>query len=148
MLFRSPTIRLFPLPWPDAIADRLPIEHLREHDAMPWMHRPLDVAGAVAGRGWPTAARGDVTFRLVDPLIPENDGGWRLELDGGEGRLSAYDGDPGPVLDTRAWAVLWCGVGRAAQLRSSGRLSGDAGSDDRLDALLGCGAPVGLLDYF
>ena len=58
-------------------------------------------------------------------MFAENDRAWRLELDGGEGRLSAYDGDPGPTLDTRGFTLLYCGVGRAAQLRQAGRLTGD-----------------------
>lgn len=72
------TVRFRPLPWVDAVAAQLPGERLREHHPMPWMHRPLDVAGAVAARGWSTAVRGEVALRLVDPLIAANDGCWRL----------------------------------------------------------------------
>jgi hypothetical protein len=44
--------------------------------------------------------------------------------------------------------LLWCGAGRAAQLRSAGLLTGDPGADALLDGLLGGGGPSGLLDYF
>ena len=144
----TPTIRLRLLPVVDAVARRLPLERLREHRSEIWMHRPVDVVRAVAARGWSDAAAGSVSFRLVDPLLPWNDGAWTLTLDGGAGRLEPAAADPGAVLDARGWSLLWCGAARTPQLRASGLLTGDPAGDGALDQLLGGGGPSGLLDYF
>jgi predicted acetyltransferase len=145
----APTVR-FRLPaWADAVTARLPLERAREHRVDVWMHRPLDVARAVAARGWPTGVAGSVEFRLVDPLLTGNDGAWRLTLAGGSGRLEPATGEPAATLDVRGWSLLWCGSARTAQVRQAGFLhGGHAGDDAGLDALLGCGGPSGLLDYF
>ncbi|MDQ1705914.1 MAG: hypothetical protein QOF18_2280, partial [Frankiaceae bacterium] len=145
----APTVRFRLPPWVDAVTARLPLERTREHRVDVWMHRPLDVAAAVAARGWPAGVAGSVAFRLVDPLLGGNDGGWRLTLEDGSGRLEPAAGEPAAVLDVRGWSLLWCGSARAAQLRQAGFLrGGDAADDAGLDALLGSGGPSGLLDYF
>lgn len=131
----------------DAVALRLPLERVREHRSEVWMHRPLDVARAVAGRGWSPAAQGSVTFVLRDPLLGANDGAWRLELGGGDGRLERARAAE-TVLDVRGWSLLWCGAARTGQLRSAGLLTGPTDADAGLDLLLGGGGPSGLLDYF
>jgi predicted acetyltransferase len=144
----TPTVRLRLLPVIDAVARRLPLERVREHRSEVWMHRPLDVVRAVAARGWSTAAAGSVGFRLIDPLLPWNNGVWTLTLDGGVGVLEPAAGDPDVELDVRGWSLLWCGAARAAQLRAAGLLTGDPATDAALDLLLGGGGPAGLLDYF
>jgi predicted acetyltransferase len=144
----TPTVRLRLLPVVDAVARRLPLERAREHRPEVWMHRPLDVARAVAARGWGHASTGSVSFRLTDPLLPWNDAAWTLTLDGGAGRLEPAATDPGTVLDVRGWSLLWCSAARTSQLRAAGLLSGPSDDDPALDLLLGSGGPSGLLDYF
>jgi predicted acetyltransferase len=144
----APTLRLRLPPWTDAVTSRLPVERLREHQVDVWMHRPLDVVAATEARGWPHVATGSVEFRLVDPLLPGNDGAWRLTVEQGSAVLERASGEPDLVLSVRGWSLLWCGSGRTAQLRQAGLLEGPAADDARLDALLAGGGPSGLLDYF
>jgi predicted acetyltransferase len=145
----TPTVRLRPLPWVDAVSARLPLEVAREHSAPVWMHRPLDVVAAVAARGFNPAVTGSVDLRLLDPMLPWNDGAWRLVVDAGEGRLERADTDPAATLTVRGWSALWCGAARCAQLRQSGHLTGGGPTEDAgLDLLLGSGGPAALLDYF
>jgi len=145
----TPTIRMRLLPWLDAVNASLPVERVREHKVDTWMHRPVDVVAAIAGRGWPLTLDGDVAFRLVDPDLDWNDGAWHLAVKGGEAQLEPAHEDPELRLHVRGWAALWSGVARAAQLRQAGLLDGgDAALDARLDATLGCGSPAGALDYF
>jgi predicted acetyltransferase len=145
----APALR-FRLPaWVDAVGAHLPLESAREHRAEVWMHRPVDVAAAVAARGWPTGVAGSVDFRLVDPLLSWNDGAWRLTLSAGEGRLERAAVEPGLTLTVRGWALLWCGAARTGQLRQAGLLSGsDPVAEAALDALVGGGGAAALLDYF
>jgi Sterol carrier protein domain len=90
--------------------------------------------------------RGRVAFTLLDPVVPENAGPWELELADGAGELRRPGREPGPVLDVRGFAQLYCGVttGRAAAL--AGLVSGP--DDPSALDLLGSGPPVQLLDYF
>ncbi|MBV9292925.1 MAG: sterol carrier protein domain-containing protein, partial [Frankiales bacterium] len=145
----APTLRLRVTPWPDAVAAQLPVERLREQHVDVWMHRPLDVAAAVSGRGWSPVVDGSVAFQLVDRTMPANDGAWRLTVSAGHGVLETAGGQPAATLDVRGWSLLWSGAARAAQLRQAGLLAGGGPADDAgLDALLGGGGPSGFLDYF
>jgi predicted acetyltransferase len=145
----TPTVDLRLPPWADAVTTLLPLERLRERTVATWMHRPLDVVAAVAARGWPAGLAGSLILRIVDPVIPANDGVFRLEVAAGSGRLEpAPDAGSAPALDVRGWSLLWCGAARCGQLRAAGLLTGDVASDSELDVLLGSGGPAGLLDYF
>lgn len=145
----TPTLRLRVLPWADAITTQLPVESLREHTVELWMHRPVDVAAAVAGRGWPPGFTGEVGFRLVDPVLPGNDGAWRLSVSDGVGALERQHGEPDLTVHVRGWSLLWCGVARAPGVRAAGLLAGGRPGDaDLLGTLLGAGGPAALLDYF
>lgn len=76
------------------------------------MMRPIDVAAALASRGWPTGATGDWSFAVEDRLLPENSGGYRLRLAGGVAdveRVAAADGAPQPVEHV---AALLAGIRR------------------------------------
>jgi predicted acetyltransferase len=145
----APTTRLRPLPWLDAVASLLPLERAREESAEVWMHRPIDVVHAVEGRGWPGGVEGSVTFALVDPQLPWNAGGWRLQIADGAGHLERATSEPDQRLDVRGWSALWCGEARCAQLRQAGLLTGGAARTDALlDLLLASGGRAGILDYF
>ena len=54
----------------------------------PWMLRLVDVAGAVAARGWPSAVSGRVELDIVDDVIPANAGPHVLEVADGAASLS------------------------------------------------------------
>lgn len=145
-----PRTRLRMLPWLDVMALSLPLERAREESAEIWMHRPLDVVRAVEGRGWAAGLSGAVEFSLVDRQLPENAGGWRLQIADGVGELERLAQAPDKQLDVRGWSVLWCGGAKCAQLRQAGLLVGGAGdgTDASLDLLLGGGGRSGVLDYF
>ena len=63
-------------------------------DVRQYMLRVVDLAGAVAQRGWPEGLTGTVDFTVDDPVCPWNSGRHRLVLDGGDARL-----EPGPDPD-------------------------------------------------
>lgn len=54
-----------------------------------WMLRLLDVDAALAGRGWPAGVSAEVVLRVVDPLLPANDGTRRLRVADGRGSVEA-----------------------------------------------------------
>jgi predicted acetyltransferase len=144
----TPTIALRMPAWADAVTTTLPLERLREREVSVWMHRPLDLAAAVAARGWPADLAGEVTIRLVDPVLDRNDGVFRLVMAGGEARVERSTAEAATILHVRGWSLLWCGAARSGQLRATGLLTGDRAADPSLDRLLGSGGPAGLLDYF
>jgi len=119
-----------------------------------WMLRVLDPAAAIAGRGFPSAARARVALRLGDPDLPGNAGLYTLEVADGEGALiSAATAPSGqspcaePVaFGPRGFAALYAGIPMAT-LRAAGLAAGgDQGSDGVLDAVFT--AQPYLLDYF
>jgi predicted acetyltransferase len=110
-----------------------------------WMLRVIDAPAAVAGRGYPAAARLRTELELTDALLPANAGRWTLEVGGGEGRLRrATDsgpgaglgraGDNGPLrLDVRGLAALYGGIPMTT-LRLAGLVTaGSPAADDDLD---------------
>ena len=124
----------------------LPVERARPVRTDLWMHRPVDVARAVAARGWPAHARGRVAFRVVDDAAPWNAAVWRFTVADGEGLLERTDADADLWLDVRGFAVLYCGAatGRAAALAG---LAGGTGDPAAFD-LLASGPRAALADYF
>lgn len=139
------SVRL-PLLAGDVFSTVLPLERASAGSATAWMHRPVDVAAAVAGRGWPTHTRGRVTFRLRDDVAPWNAGDWELGLDAGAGVLTRASGEPDLWLDVRGFAQLYCSATGGRALAQAG-LAGGAGDPAALD-LLASGPRAELLDYF
>lgn len=119
---------------------------------IPWMSRVLDVAGAVARRGYPAAVTATAVVRVDDPLRAANTGHWRLEVAGGSGTATALGeaGDGGadgaaPALGINGLSALYAGV-PTATLRRSGLMSGDERHDETLDTVFA--ARPYMLDYF
>jgi hypothetical protein len=119
-----------------------------------WMLRVLDPAAAIAGRGFPAAARARVALRLSDPDLPGNAGLYTLDVTEGKGALvsgaTAPSGQsPGgePVaFGPRGFAALYAGIPMAT-LRAAGLVAGgDPGADGVLDAVFA--AQSYMLDYF
>jgi predicted acetyltransferase len=111
-----------------------------------WLVRPLDVAKAIAQRGFPSFVTVDVTFAVADPDIPANRGPWRLRAADGRGELLASD-SAAVSMDVRAFGPLYTGFTNAEQLRLAGLLSGD----DASVAALGCafaGSPPVMFEFF
>ncbi|WP_446214868.1 GNAT family N-acetyltransferase [Micromonospora sp. IBHARD004] len=143
----TPTLRICPLPG-DAVGAHLPLEAAREHERDLWMHRPVDVARAVADRGWPAHLRGSVEFTLDDDLADWNTGTWRLEVADGDARLTRVATDADLRLTVRGFALLYCGATDAPAVAEAGLLHLAVGADPRPLNLLAAGGAAHLHDYF
>ncbi|WP_433358393.1 GNAT family N-acetyltransferase [Micromonospora saelicesensis] len=143
----APTVRLCPLDG-DVVSTVLPLEAARDHERDLWMHRPVDVARAVAARGWPAHARGVVGFGLTDALADWNTGTWRLTVADGAAELTRIDADADLRLDVRGFALLYAGAAHARSVAQAGLLHHRAGVDPAALDLLSAGGPAQLLDYF
>jgi predicted acetyltransferase len=113
-----------------------------------WMLRVIDAPGAVAARGWPRYLTGSVPLELEDAECPWNAGAYRLEIEGGQAKLSP--GSPtreGATLTARGLSLWYAGAADAAQLRRAGLLRGDTSGDEFLQAAT-AGPKPALLDYF
>jgi hypothetical protein len=130
----------------DAVSAVLPLERALDSSGTAWMHRPVDVVRAVAGRGWPVHLRGSVAFRLRDDAAPWNAGDWQLHVEDGVGTLTRARREPDRWLDVRGFGILYCGVSTGQAAVQAG-LAGGAGDPAGLDLLAG-GPAAQLLDYF
>ena len=125
----------------------LPIERALEAHRDDWMFRPVSLTEAVGQRGWPSHAHGEVVFGCTDVAAPWNSGTWQLRVADGDGTLSPADGVPDLTVTPGGFAQLYAGVTSAAQLLSSGEVTGPADQVGDLD-VLACAAPAEHLEYF
>jgi predicted acetyltransferase len=91
-----------------------------------WMLRVVDVAAAVAARGFPPAVSVSVPLEINDKARPGNSGRWLLTVADGKGALIQNGGvsSPAPLtLGPRGVAALYAGI-PVATLRMSGLASG------------------------
>lgn len=119
-------------------------------DVQPYMLRVIDARAAVAARGWPAGASGDVVIELDDPTCPWNTGRYRLLIGTGSGELLpiADNGATATILDARALAVLYAGGVPVSSLRRTGLVTGgDTAADATLNAAFAGPRPA-VLDYF
>lgn len=130
----------------DAVSAALPVERGTGIERRPWMQRPVDVAAAVAARGWPAHVSGRVRFSLADDLAPWNAGDWELTVEDGAGQLRRTTGGPDLWLRPGGFAALYCAAVTGPGAVQAG-LAGGSGDPTGLD-LLGSGPPAALLDYF
>jgi predicted acetyltransferase len=131
----------------DGIMDFLPLELGHVHKTRSWMHRPVDLVGAVAGRGWPLGARGRAVFNIEDRLAPWNSGTWELGIADGAGELRRTEAETTVQLTVNGFAALYCGVTNVSVLRESGHVSGPFDDAAALD-VLSTSVPPRLLDTF
>lgn len=93
----------------------------------PWMLRLVDVAGAMAARGWPSAVTGRIELDIADAAIPANAGPHVFEVADGMARLTP--GGSGAVAVTvNDLAVAYAG-GDVRGLADAGRLTGATPAD-------------------
>lgn len=119
-----------------------------------WMARGLDLAVAIAARGFPPGLTGAATLTVEDPLLPEARGPWRLEVADGRGVLEPTGcSGGGPLgsaavhLDARAVGPLVTGFRPPRQLALAGLADGPAEALDWLAGAFAGPVPV-LLDFF
>lgn len=130
----------------DAVSDLVALELATSRKSYRWMHRPVDVAGAVAARGWPAGVTGRASFTLTDDLAPWNTGSWELTVADGVGELKPA-GDAAVAVSVAGFAALYCGVVAPTQLLASGHVSGPV-PDVAALGVLAAGTPPRLLDTF
>lgn len=116
-------------------------------DVRQYMLRVVDLAGAVAQRGWPVGLTATVELVVADPVCPWNSGTHRLVLDDGNGRLEPGSGH-GIDIGPRGLAVLLAGGSMSAAMRRAGLMNGGSPADyQTLDAAMAGPRPA-ILDFF
>lgn len=111
-----------------------------------WMARGLDLAAAVAARGFPSSLMAGITLRVEDPLLPHPSAPQRLEIAGGRGQLVDAPGADAH-LDARAIGPLYTGFRSAHELALAGLLRGPNEALDLLTEAFASTPPV-LYDFF
>jgi predicted acetyltransferase len=124
----------------------LPEQDLALVDDNRWMHRLVDVTGALEARGWPAAVAGEVHLDVDDPTAPWNAGRHVLRVEGG--RAEVRPGGTGEVrLGVGALSTLAAGGFTARTLAAAGRVHASPDALATLDALFAAPRPH-LLDDF
>lgn len=124
----------------------LPEQSARQAGGLHWMARGLDLAAAVAARGFSRGVDAAVTLRVEDPLLPRWTTPWRLEVSGGRGQL-VEAGNADVVADPRAVGPLYTGLLDPFELAVAGLLSGPDEALDQLRAAFAGPRPT-LVDFF
>lgn len=107
----------------DGLAYLLPEHKHSVHGMLDLVLRVVDVAQALAARGYPPGLSGELHFEVHDELLPWNHGRFVLELAGGRGTVRS--GGAGRIrLHARALASLYSGYLTAPELRGLGALEG------------------------
>jgi predicted acetyltransferase len=111
-----------------------------------WMVRILDVASALAARGYLPGVHGEIHFDVGDELFAENAGRYVLHVNDGRGAVRR--GGNGTVrLNVRALASLYTGFASPHALKMLGRIEGDEASLRAASAVF-AGAPPSMPDMF
>lgn len=110
-----------------------------------WMLRLVDAAAAIAARGYSPAVRGDVVLEIADPLLKHNDGGFRLAVQDGVGRLERTNGQGTKAaavsMTINTLATLYSGLRSARELAGLGLICGPAREVDLLGVLMPMAMP-------
>jgi predicted acetyltransferase len=155
----APTVHTYLDPR-DPVALLLPGLPAVEVRQVPWMARVIDLAGAMAGRGFAPGLSASADLVVSDAEAPRNSGWWRLAVDRGWGTAELLDPDAAAMetavttasgttvarVGARGLAALWCGW-TMSRLRQAGLVvGGDPDADAELDAIF-AGAPH-ITEYF
>jgi predicted acetyltransferase len=121
-------------PLPLRFANPRDVRAKGEQDAL-WL-RILDVPAALSARRW--AGPVDLVFAVDDPLVTENAGTWRLEVDAdGTARCTATDRTPDLTLGIDRLSSAYLGGTPLARLVDAGLVDERTpGATDALDAAL------------
>jgi predicted acetyltransferase len=113
----------------------------------PYMLKLLDIAGALTQRHYPAGFSDELTFSLVGDSLPDNDGGYVLDVSNGRGSCVRGEQE-GRVFTSAGLALMFAGAQSSANLRAAGQLSGgDADQDATWDAHFG-GRQPHIRNYF
>lgn len=104
-------------------------EHLPQTQAAyQWMSRLVHVANALEGRGYPSDLRLDLSFEVVDDVLPGNTGGYRLTLDGGHARVERMESAPMRIT-VGGLAAIYSGWWSPAAAAAAGHITGASERD-------------------
>ena len=135
----SPEVSLFAAPG-DPLLMLLPEQSWKIDRRWEWMLRICDVGAAIEARGFPPGLAMQLQLEVVDEVIPENAGRWRLAIGGGH--AEATRGGRGRVrVDARGLASLYSGRSSAHELARAGLVSGPDADLDALSAAFAGPAP-------
>jgi predicted acetyltransferase len=111
-----------------------------------WMLRIMDVAAALAQRGYPPGASGEAHFEISDEVLPTNKGRYVLSVSDGTGCVE--NGGKGSVkCDVRGLATLYTGYMTPDQLVRAEKLSCQPRDLPALTTLF-AGSPPSMVDLF
>ena len=110
---------------------------LSEH----WMVRLTSLPGAIEARGYPGHVAGSLDARVVDPLVPENDGVWSLSFADGRASCQRSEASPDAEIPIGQFAPIYTGFCSARSMRDTGRIRGDDDAIALLDAAFAGPAP-------
>lgn len=112
----------------DGLAMHLGEQVISTVHAHQWMLRLVDVAGAVAARGYSPAVQAVVDLMLDDPVVAANRGPVRLVVADGVGRVEP-GGSGGCEISVGPLSALWTGSVSARVLAATGFLRGATAAD-------------------
>ncbi|MDG2382204.1 MAG: GNAT family N-acetyltransferase [Pirellulaceae bacterium] len=99
-----------------------------------WMMRIIHVTRALTLRGYNPHVKASLDFSLSDPLIAENNGRFRLQVEDGSGQITR--GGNGEVeMDIRGLASLYSSLFDATTLQQMGKLTGPAAAIHRANTM-------------
>jgi len=87
-----------------------------------WMLRITHLRNAIEQRGYPSHANAEISFHLIDELLPDNAGDWTLRVSNGSGILEP-GGTPAMTIDAKAFASMYTGFASAHDLRTWAHLA-------------------------
>ncbi|MFN8549563.1 MAG: GNAT family N-acetyltransferase [Candidatus Eisenbacteria bacterium] len=106
-----------------------------------WMIRVLDVAAALSARGYSSDLNLALELRVEDDLLPENSGGYRLEVSAGRAKVERVEEPRGLRMHVRGLAPLYSGLFGARQLASLGWVEGEGTALDVAERLFAGSEP-------
>ncbi|MEX2488459.1 MAG: GNAT family N-acetyltransferase [Pseudomonadales bacterium] len=107
---------------------------LQTHDREGYWFRIVDVAGALAGRGY--LSEGEISLGIADDsMTPWNNGTWRLRIHGDDAEVEKSQATPDIQLSLKALASLYTGFRSAHELARWGLLEGSPEAVSRADRL-------------
>jgi predicted acetyltransferase len=108
----------------DPFALAFPEESFKSELWHHFMVRIVDVARALAARGYAPGLEIEVELEVRDEIVPENAGRWVLAIADGKGEVRR-GGSGGVKLDVRGLAPLYTGHLAPSAIRTAGLLEGD-----------------------
>ena len=136
----------WPGPPTDPLADLTAEDPLENGGTFRWMLRLLDVPAAIEARGYPPLVETSVTIAVRDPLFPENEGPWRIEVGGGQAKVFPAE-QADATGDVQAWASIWASLHRARDAVRIGGLEATPQALETLELIFGGPMPW-IADFF